>query len=344
MSHKITYLMILQITLICTNFLYDWHSQELNTFKLVIFGLLIGFSVILIANYCKFSNDLIQVIHAVKRTLNGNLTTRIFANGTPIFNEMVFSINELIEKLEKIQVETIQTHAARKSLLSSISHDIRTPLTSIIGYLDALKDDIAASEEEKKEYLNIVSKKSNNLKQLIDEIFNMAKLDADEMPLQPDIIDFSEITRELLIEYLPEIKRSELELKINIPERKCLIMADRLSIVRIIENILKNAILYGKEGKEGKVLGIELKENDKEFELLIWDRGPGIPKTESEKVFERMYRGDQSRSSGHSGSGLGLSIAKALIEKNQGRVWVDSTPYIKTTFGIAFGKIKLTRT
>ncbi|PIK30786.1 two-component sensor histidine kinase [Bacillus siamensis] len=341
MSHKITYLMILQITLICTNFLYDWHSQELNTFKLVIFGLLIGFSVILIANYCKFSNDFIQVIHAVKRTLNGNLTTRIFANGTPIFNEMVFSINELVEKLEKIQVETIQTHAARKSLLSSISHDIRTPLTSIIGYLDALKDDIAASEEEKKEYLNIVSKKSNNLKQLIDEIFNMAKLDADEMPLQPDIIDFSEITRELLIEYLPEIKRSELELKINIPERKCLIMADRLSIVRIIENILKNAILYG---KEGKVLGIELKENDKEFELLIWDRGPGIPKTESEKVFERMYRGDQSRSSGHSGSGLGLSIAKALIEKNQGRVWVDSTPYIKTTFGIAFGKIKLTRT
>lgn len=74
--------------------------------------------------------------------------------------------------------------------------------------------------------------------------------------------------------------------------------------------------------------------------MLIWDKGPGIQKTELDKVFERMYRGDQSRNSGLSGSGLGLSIAKALIEKNQGKIWVDSTPYIRTTFGIAFDKVK----
>lgn len=339
MSLKVTFLFFLQVILIGANFIYDWKTLELTPFKLVTYVLLIALTLTLIIIQYKFNNNLNQITQAVKRTLNGNLTTRIFVNGTSSnFNEMVFSINELIDKLEKIQVETIQTHAARKSLLSSISHDIRTPLTSIIGYLDALKDDIAASEEEKKEYFNIVSKKSNNLKQLIDEIFNMAKLDADEIPLQQEIIDLTEITREILIEYLPEIKRNELELKINIPEKKCPIMVDRLSIVRIIDNILKNAILYG---KGGKILGIELIEIEKEFQLLIWDKGPGIQKTEIEKVFERMYRGDQSRNSGHSGSGLGLSIAKALIEKNQGKIWVDSTPYIRTTFGIAFDKIKV---
>lgn len=180
-------------------------------------------TVILIVIQYKFYKNLKQIIHVVKRTLNGNLTTRILVNeASSTFIKMVFLINELIEKLEKIQVETIQTHAARKSLLSSISHDIRTPLTSIIGYLDAIKDDIAATEEEKKEYFNIVSKKSNNLKQLIDEIFNMAKLDADEIPLQQEIIDLSEIARELIIEYLPEIKKNELDINIIIPEKSAL--------------------------------------------------------------------------------------------------------------------------
>ncbi|MEK3854012.1 sensor histidine kinase [Cytobacillus sp. FSL H8-0458] len=338
MSHRVTFLFFLQLTLIGTNLIYDWQNQDLNPFKIVTYVFLIGVTVILIVIQYKFYKNLKQIIHVVKRTLNGNLTTRILVNeASSTFIKMVFLINELIEKLEKIQVETIQTHAARKSLLSSISHDIRTPLTSIIGYLDAIKDDIAATEEEKKEYFNIVSKKSNNLKQLIDEIFNMAKLDADEIPLQQEIIDLSEIARELIIEYLPEIKKNELDINIIIPEKKCLIMVDRLSIDRSINNILKNAILYGKKGKK---LGVEIIEKEKEYQLLIWDKGPGIQKTELDKVFERMYRGDQSRNSGLSGSGLGLSIAKALIEKNQGKIWVDSTPYIRTTFGIAFDKVK----
>ncbi|WP_066228953.1 sensor histidine kinase [Metabacillus fastidiosus] len=335
---KITSLIILQLLLIVGIFISDWSTQQIGLLKLTIYGVLLILSAMLLSIRIRFINRLKQIIDVTKRAIDGNLTTRLFSNEDHRFNEMIFSINELIEKLEKIQIETIQSHAARKSLLSSISHDIRTPLTSIIGYVNALKDDIATSDEEKKEYLEIISKKSSNLKQLIDKIFNMAKLDADEVPLQIESIDLAEITRELLIEYLPEIKRNELELKINIPESKCLIMVDRLSIIRIIDNILKNAILYG---KEGKVLGIELIDNEKEIQLLIWDKGPGISKSESEKVFERMYRGDQSRNSIYAGSGLGLAIAKSLIEKNKGRIWVESKPSNKTTFGIAFTKIKL---
>ncbi|PER26850.1 two-component sensor histidine kinase [Bacillus cereus] len=271
----------------------------------------------------------------LERVIKGNLTTRLIVNEDDAFNKMTFSVNELIEHLEKVQIETIKSQNARKRLLSSISHDIRTPLTSIIGYIDALKDDIAVSGEEKKEYLEIISRKSSNLKQLINEIFNMAKLDADEVVINPELLELTEITREVLIEHLPEIKKNNLELKLSLPNTKCFIMADYLSIIRIIDNLIKNAIIYG---KEGKVLGIELIESHKEFQLLIWDKGQGIAKHELDNVFERMYRSDQSRNSINGGSGLGLSIAKSLVEKNQGKIWVESSPWNKTVFCICFPK------
>ncbi len=101
----------------------------------------------------------------------------------PKVDGIVLSINELIAELEQGQIEARKSQKARKQISSNISHDIRTPLTSIIGYINSLKDDVAASEVEKQEYLEILYKKSNDLKHLVDEIFNMAKLDTDEFPL-----------------------------------------------------------------------------------------------------------------------------------------------------------------
>ena len=123
-----------------------------------------------------------------------------------LVNDIIFSLNELIEQLENLQSDKIKSEAARKSLLSSISHDIRTPLTSIIGYIDAIKDDIATTQTEKEEYIEIVSKKSIQLKRLIEELFNLAKLDADELPMNFEQVDFAEITREILIEFLLQLK------------------------------------------------------------------------------------------------------------------------------------------
>lgn len=100
-------------------------------------------------------------------------------------------------------------------------------------------------------------------------------------------------------------------MNVQIPEKKCSVIADRLSLIRVIENIVRNGIHYG---KEGKVLGIELTESEHEYQLLIWDQGPGIPENDIENVFDRMYRRDRSRSL-DDGSGLGLAIAKSLVEK-----------------------------
>src|SRR5699024_7819418 len=127
-----------------------------------------------------YDTQLKQMNVEVERAIKGNLNTRILANHDKFFNKLTFSINDLIEQFDKDEFQSIKSQTARHRHLSSISHDIRTPLTAINGYIDVLQDDISISEEEKRKYLEIVSRKSNGLKELLDELFNMAKIEANE--------------------------------------------------------------------------------------------------------------------------------------------------------------------
>ncbi|WP_139487926.1 sensor histidine kinase [Brevibacillus dissolubilis] len=334
-NDRVLFLLILQCAALVALLLHDFYGGLTEIVRVGASAALLITTGLLLINRFRTRSRLKDMQTELRRAINGNLKTRLFAQGDPLLDEVTFSINELIEQLEQVQVQTIQSEAARRSLLSSISHDIRTPLTSVIGYVDALKDDIAVSAEEKLEYLEIISRKSKGLKQLIDEIFTMAKLDADEMPMKPESLDLAELARESLIEFLPDLKKYGIELKVSMPEDACVIIADRLSLMRIMGNIMKNAIHYG---QAGRILGVELAETDRDYQLLIWDQGPGISKADIGNVFERMFRSDQSRNPSQGGSGLGLAIAKALVEKNGGKIWVESVPWERTTFGFSIPK------
>ncbi|MDK8182846.1 HAMP domain-containing sensor histidine kinase [Paenibacillus sp. UMB4589-SE434] len=315
--------------------IHDIWNGPLGTVRGVLFIVIYMSASILLLARIRFVARLKDAHQALKRAVQGNRNTRLLANGEPLLNEVIFSINELIEQIDKLQVQTIRSEAARKSLLSNISHDIRTPLTSIIGYVDALMDDIADNSAERQAYTAIVLNKANNLKKLIDHLFDLSKLDADEIVMKPERLDLAELARECVIEFIPELRRQQLEVKASIPDVPCLIVADRVSMNRIISNIMKNAVQYG---KDGKVVGLELTEYKQEYELRIWDQGTGIVEEDREKVFDRLYRTERSRSSLQGGSGLGLAIAKALIEKNGGAIWVTSDPGVCTTFGITIPK------
>lgn len=334
-NDKSILLIILQFLLISGLLIMDMNNQPMGIFGWVLFAALFVITIILLIIRLDTRAKQKFMISDLKRAVNGNLNTRLLTNDNSLFAEVIFSINQLIEQLDNLQARAVKNEAARKRLLSSISHDIRTPLTSIIGYIDALKDDVAVSEDETQEYLEIISRKANGLKHLIDEIFHMAKLDADEISLEAEFLDFAEIARESVIDFLPELKKYDIELKVSIPEKKCKVCADRLSLLRITCNIIKNALQYG---KEGKVLGIELTETPCEYNLHIWDQGPGISKEDLPYIFERMYRADKSRNPLNRGSGLGLAIAKALAEKNGGTIWVESIPGEKTVMGFSLPK------
>ncbi|MEJ8767437.1 HAMP domain-containing sensor histidine kinase, partial [Oceanobacillus sp. HCA-5259] len=267
---KMIILLLLQFIILKILLLINIDTHPLTFLEWALFIALFLITVILFAKKLNDRKSLKHTIKQLRRANSGNLNTRLFTNGDPLFNQLVFSINELIQQLEKVQIQSIKSQISRKRLLSSISHDIRTPLTSIIGYIDALKDNIAVSEQEKQEYFDIITKKANGLKELIEEIFNLAKLDADEIPMKEEYLDFSEAVRESLIEFLPVIQKEGMNLEVTIPETKCNILADKLSITRVINNMIKNVIQHG---KKGKVIGIDMIETPHSYQLDIWDKG-----------------------------------------------------------------------
>ncbi|GIP22073.1 cell wall metabolism sensor histidine kinase WalK [Paenibacillus sp. J22TS3] len=299
----------------------------------VLSAVLLGITLILLVNRCRLSTRLERMQADLRRAAQGSLNARLLTNGEPLLDELVFAINGLITQLADQQIYTVRSEAQRKRLLTNISHDIRTPLTSIIGYIDALKDQIPASEEERQEYVQVISRKAGALKELIDEIFHMAKLDADEVPLKPELIDLAELAREAVIEFLPELRQLHVELEASIPEEACVIYADTLSMQRVIRNLIKNALQYG---MSGGVLGVTLTAAPQEIRLCIWDRGPGISPEDLPHLFERLYRVDRSRTRVSGGSGLGLSIAKALVEKNGGQIALESEPGRMTAVHLSF--------
>ncbi|MFS0838432.1 sensor histidine kinase [Paenibacillus sp. 1P03SA] len=295
----------------------------------VLFAALFASGAGLLASRFRYTVRLRDVNRQLARALQGNVNTRILAKDDPALNEVIFSINELIGELDKLQINTIKTEVGRKRFLSNISHDIRTPLTSIIGYIDALKDGVAASEEQRGQYLDVLARKSGALKKLIDEVFLLAKLDADEVRLEPVRLDLAETVREAVIEFLPEVHKAGLELVLELPEEACPVVADRVSLLRILNNLIHNAV---KHGADGNKLGLDLSRGTGEYRLTVWDNGAGIPADELHLVFDRMYRTDASRTRAGGGSGLGLAIAKALAEKHGGALGADSDPGIRTAF------------
>jgi signal transduction histidine kinase len=264
--------------------------------------------------------------------VGGNYAARLSADDTPGCPELAFSVNALIEALETNRASAIRSELARKSLLSDISHDIRTPLTSIVGYSGALRDGLAASEAERAEFAAILDAKSRSLAAMVEDIFSLAKLDADEIPMRPESVDLAELTRSVVIDFLPAFAAAGIEPVVDIPENPCVVFADRLSVARILRNLVQNALQYG---KNGKYLGVSLRADGGCLELTVEDRGPGIPVEDLERVFTRMYRRDAARNSS-SGSGLGLAIVRALAEKNGASVSARSESGVSTAFIVRF--------
>lgn len=312
-------------------------SRGPEIWREVLFAVLMAGTGGLLVSRIRLRRKLERMASELQRAVQGNWNTRLFTDRERMLDGVIFAANGLIEELEKVRIRNVRSEAARKSLLSNISHDIRTPLTSMIGYVDALKDGVAASEEERRDYLEIIAAKAGGLKELLDGIFQMAKLDADDIPMQMEELDLAETVRESVIAFWPELAKNGIELIAHIPDVPCPVTADRLGMQRILGNLIKNALQYG---REGRVLGVSLEEGPADYRVEVWDRGPGIPQAELPRIFERMYRTDRSRTLQSGGSGLGLAIAKALIGKHGGTIWAESEPGARTAVVFTLPKRK----
>ncbi|WP_123043470.1 sensor histidine kinase [Cohnella candidum] len=220
-------------------------------------------------------------------------------------------------------------------MIANISHDLRTPLTSLLGYMEALRSDTTLTVEERNNFIQIAAEKGNSLLERLQEFFELAKLEADDAPSDLHPINLKDVVEEVLLGFYPDFQKAAITPTVNIPESPLFVMADRVHVRRVLENLLSNALRYGQEGRE---IGIGVREESDLVWVEIWDRGQGIPAHDLPRVFERFYTGEASRNASLRGTGLGLTIAKNLVEKQGGQIAVTSKPGEKTVFSFCLIK------
>lgn len=214
--------------------------------------------------------------------------------------------------------------------MTSLSHDIRTPLTTLIGYLDAVHTGIEDAET-RESYVETARQKAYDLKNYVDTLFEWFKLSAGEEILEPLPCDMAELTRNILEDWIVIFEEKHISYEIDIPESLIELTIDRKAYARILNNLIQNALTHSKAAR----IVISLKKEKDVTEISVSDNGVGIPPSDIVHIFERLYKCDKSRT--NKGSGIGLNIVQQLVKKSGGTITVKSEPSVQTVFLITFG-------
>lgn len=242
-------------------------------------------------------------------------------------------INRLLLDRQKIKNDFKKQEISSKKMLSNISHDIKTPLTVILGYLEIMR-----MESSENETLQKVETKALQMMELINQFFTLAKLEAGDMDIEISRINISELCRENILNFYDILQGKDFTIEISIPEQDFFVEGEKGALERILSNLITNALRYG---SDGKYIGLTLRESKNHVYIDIVDKGKGIEKEFAESVFERLYTMEDSRSRRIQGNGLGLTIAKNLACQLGGDVFLESEPYVKTTFTVKLKKFLL---
>ena len=240
--------------------------------------------------------------------------------------DLIGQINRMLLDRQKIKVDYRKQELASKKMLANISHDIKTPLTVILGYLE-----IFHMNRKEDEGLQKVEAKAKQVMEMINEFFTLAKLEAGDTAIELTKINISELCRENVLSFYELLLQKEFMVDIAIPEQNIYVQGEKESIDRILSNLLSNAIRYG---SDGKYIGIFLREETDFICIDVVDKGKGIEKEFAASVFERLYTMEDSRNRQIQGNGLGLTIAKNLAQQMGGDILLESNPYVKTVFTV----------
>ncbi len=245
--------------------------------------------------------------------------------------EVMAQINSLLIDRQKIQVDYKKEQMASKKMLSNISHDIKTPLTVILGYLEIMR-----LNNQQDEMLCKVEIKTKQVLEMINEFFTLAKLEAGDASIQLQKINLTESCRESVLGFYELLLQKEYQVDIAIPERKIYVQGESEAIRRVLYNLITNAIRYG---SDGNYLGVRISEDNHWAYIEIIDKGKGIEKESAAQVFDRLYTMEDSRNRNIQGNGLGLTIAKNLAMQMGGDIFLDSEPGVRTVFTVKLKKI-----
>lgn len=246
--------------------------------------------------------------------------------------ELAAQINALLEKYLKIKADYRRSEITSKKMLSNISHDIKTPMTVILGYLEIMQ----LSQTPSGEMLKKVERKAQSVMELINQFFTLSKIESGDMDIELSRVDICEICRESVLDFYELLSNKKFYVKVDMPETPIYIQGNKEALQRILFNLISNVIRYG---ADGKYLGISLQDDDRNVYVDVTDKGKGIDKAFADSIFDRLFTMEDSRNRNIQGNGLGLTIAQNLAQRLGGTITLESIPHEKTTFTVRLKKI-----
>lgn len=296
-------------------------------FIFIIFGTTL---IIVLSLLYKLLNKIFSYVFAVSESADKLFDKNVeYINLPPEMVEVEKKLNHF--KTEAIKNERLAREKEQKKdeLIVYLAHDIKTPLTSMIGYLSLLSEIKDMPQEQRNRYIGIALDKSYRLEYLINELFDVARFNSEKIVLEKEEINLNLMLEQIADDFYPTLK--EMNKKINFTsDEKTILYADPDKLSRVFNNLIKNAVKYSKENTD---IDISILNKENQATVKITNKGKQIPKEKLDKIFEKFYRLDSSRTSKTGGSGLGLAIAKEIVELHGGRIYAESDMK-ETTFSV----------
>ncbi|MEI5995085.1 sensor histidine kinase [Candidatus Enterococcus mansonii] len=251
----------------------------------------------------------------------------------------VKQLTDDFEKMRKALIYSTEEQAKlennRKELVASISHDLKTPITSIIGYVEGLLDGVADSPEKRDKYLETIHTKAVSLNELIEELFLYSKLDAAAVPFDFERININDFLKHIIEEF--QLQDKQVSIQLSTQQAGSYVLADRMQLNRVFVNLIENSLKF-KAIDRPLLIQINVSTHSKMVEIQIVDNGQGISAEQLPFVFDHFYRGEEARPTNTGGSGLGLAIVKQIIDMHEGQVMIESELHQGTTVRILLRK------
>ena len=310
-----------------------------EVFIYVILGIII-FTVSLVLQMNSMINYIGMIKEGVDRIAQGDFQTEILVKGNDEFAIIAENLNKMMGEISELMDNEREVERSKNQLITNVAHDLRTPLTSIIGYMELLVNGNNIPEETRDKYLKVAYNKSLRLQKLIEDLFGFTTLNYGKIALNIAKVDIVKLMAQLLEEFYPNFMENSLEYSLESTENQVMIEADGDLLARLFDNLINNAIKYGKDGKKVSVV---IRKVDDIVHVAVINYGKVIPKEDIDKVFNKFYRVEQSRSANTGGTGLGLAIAKNIAMMHGGDIVVQSDLYgtiFDVTLSVNYNKEK----
>ena len=301
-------------------FLQLTEMDTLMTLFYVLFGIGL-FTLTFLALQEKSLRYISRISAAIQNISEGDLNTTIEVAGDDEFTAMAVNLNKMVEDIRRLIDREREAERTKHELITNVAHDLRTPLTSIIDYLELLSGQVEIPPEMQAKYIAIACAKSKRLEKLIEDLFGLTKMNYGKVSMHVTKVDIVKLLSQLLEEFYPSFKDKNLsyELQSNVPAKT--ISADANLLARLFDNLINNAIKYGADGK--RVL-VNIQAVETTVAVSVTNYGYVIPKEELPFIFNKFYRVEQSRSTDTGGTGLGLAIVKNIVDMHGGAIQVSS--------------------